>query len=126
MQVKDLKKGQRIMWRRHKLDQSVYATVSKITEDRTIAYILTDDGKLQHLCEGDDFAILPEKVPQHYTGSDGIDVIEFMYQQSDFNDFVAMTRFNIVKYATRLGRKDDMAKELDKIIDYAERLKEKL
>lgn len=35
-------------------------------------------------------------------------------------------KFNIIKYATRLGRKDVLDKELDKIIDYAQRLKEGL
>lgn len=33
-------------------------------------------------------------------------------------------RFNVMKYATRAGRKDDIILELDKIIQYAERWKQ--
>ena len=41
-------------------------------------------------------------------------------------EWIAAMKFNIIEYTTRLGRKDDIDKELDKIIDYAQRLKEEL
>lgn len=63
-------------------------------------------------------------VPPHYQAD--IDVIEFCRQQFTDEEFKGAMKFNLIKYATRLGRKDDMVKELDKIIDYAQRYKEVL
>lgn len=41
-------------------------------------------------------------------------------------EFRGAMKFNLIKYPTRLGSKDALDKELDKIIDYAQRLKEGL
>ncbi|WMM09734.1 DUF3310 domain-containing protein [Staphylococcus simulans] len=65
-----------------------------------------------------------KNIPAHYSGQ--IDVIEFTRQQFTKDEWIASMKFNIIKYATRLGRKDALDKELDKIIDYAQRLKEGL
>lgn len=65
-----------------------------------------------------------KNIPEHYSGQ--TDVIEFTRQQFTKNEWIASMKFNIIKYATRLGRKDALDKELDKIIDYAQRLKEGL
>ena len=65
-----------------------------------------------------------KKIPEHYFGQ--TDVIEFTRQQFTKDEWIASMKFNIIKYATRLGRKDALDKELDKIIDYAQRLKEGL
>lgn len=65
-----------------------------------------------------------KNIPEHYSGQ--TDVIEFTRQQFTKNEWIASMKFNIIKYATRLGRKDALEKELDKIIDYAQRLKEGL
>lgn len=70
---------------------------------------------------------LPEiqyTAPSHYQAQ--TDVIEFCRQQFTDEEFKGAMKFNIIKYATRLGRKDDVVKELDKIIDYATRYKEVL
>ncbi len=63
-------------------------------------------------------------VPSHYKAD--IDVIEFCRQHFTDEEFKGAMKFNLIKYPTRLGRKDDMVKELDKIIDYAQRYKEVL
>ncbi|MDT4011625.1 DUF3310 domain-containing protein [Staphylococcus simulans] len=65
-----------------------------------------------------------KNIPAHYSGQ--TDVIEFTRQQFTEDEWIASMKFNIIKYATRLGRKDALDKELDKIIDYAQRLKEGL
>lgn len=65
-----------------------------------------------------------KNIPEHYSGQ--TDVIEFTRQQFTKDEWIASMKFNIIKYATRLGRKDALDKELDKIIDYAQRLKEGL
>lgn len=57
----------------------------------------------------------------HYAGKDGVDVIAFIEQQWSPEAVRGFMAGNIIKYATRLGRKDDEDKELAKIIDYAER-----
>lgn len=63
-------------------------------------------------------------VPTHYKAD--IDVIEFCRQHFTDEEFKGAMKFNLIKYPTRLGRKDDIVKELDKIIDYAQRYKEVL
>lgn len=63
-------------------------------------------------------------VPNHYKAD--IDVIEFCRQHFTDEEFKGAMKFNLIKYPTRLGRKDDVVKELDKIIDYAQRYKEVL
>jgi len=64
------------------------------------------------------------EVPTHYKAD--IDVIEFCRQHFTDEEFKGAMKFNLIKYPTRLGCKDDMVKELDKIIDYAQRYKEVL
>ncbi|NGX76426.1 DUF3310 domain-containing protein [Staphylococcus sciuri] len=68
--------------------------------------------------------IMNNDVPTHYKAD--IDVIEFCRQHFTDEEFKGAMKFNLIKYPTRLGRKDDMVKELDKIIDYAQRYKEVL
>ena len=65
---------------------------------------------------------------QHYQShrDNGIDLIDFWHMQMSEEEFQGAMKSQISKYAVRLGRKDDKVKELDKIIDYAERYKEKL
>ncbi|KXA43167.1 DUF3310 domain-containing protein [Staphylococcus simulans] len=65
-----------------------------------------------------------KNIPEHYQGTGDIDVIEFCRQHFTPEEFRGAMKFNLIKYPTRLGRKDALDKELDKIIDYAQRLKE--
>ncbi|ERS93549.1 DUF3310 domain-containing protein [Staphylococcus simulans] len=67
-----------------------------------------------------------KNIPEHYQGTGDIDVIEFCRQRFTPEEFRGAMKFNLIKYPTRLGRKDALDKELDKIIDYAQRLKEGL
>lgn len=67
-----------------------------------------------------------KNIPEHYQGTGDIDVIEFCRQHFTPEEFRGAIKFNLIKYPTRLGRKDALDKELDKIIDYAQRLKEGL
>lgn len=65
-----------------------------------------------------------EKVKQkHYQSNtdDGIDLIDFWHMQMTDEEFQGAMKSNLMKYSTRLGRKDNKVKELNKIIDYAER-----
>ncbi|WP_260845963.1 DUF3310 domain-containing protein [Staphylococcus pettenkoferi] len=65
-------------------------------------------------------------VPCHYKGADGIDVIEFCRQQFTYEELVGALKFNIIKYATRLGRKENDLEDLNKIGVYQRRLSEVL
>lgn len=60
---------------------------------------------------------------KHYQSNteDGIDLIDFWHMQMTDEEFQGAMKSNLMKYSTRLGRKDDKVKELNKIIDYAER-----
>lgn len=67
-----------------------------------------------------------EDIKQHHYQSntdDGIDLIDFWHMQMADEEFQGAMKSQISKYAIRLGRKDDKVKELNKIIDYAERYK---
>lgn len=60
-------------------------------------------------------------IPDHYSGS--VDVISFIEKNSEYSEFNACLIFNIIKYTTRLGRKDEEVKEISKIKNYYLRLK---
>lgn len=64
-------------------------------------------------------------IPEHYNGNK--DVIQYL-QEDVFSkeQFLGSMVFNIVKYTTRLGRKDDNYKELLKVFTYYTRLREGL
>ena len=65
-------------------------------------------------------------VPCHYQGTDGIDVIEFCRQQFTHEELVGALKFNIIKYATRIGRKNQDIEDAEKIGVYQRRLSEVL
>lgn len=62
--------------------------------------------------------------PSHYSGKS--DVIDFCEKQFTDEEIEGFYKFNIIKYATRLGRKDDVDKELHKIMTYAYRYRKYL
>ncbi|MDW4523720.1 DUF3310 domain-containing protein [Staphylococcus saprophyticus] len=64
--------------------------------------------------------VIKEKHYQSHT-ENGIDLIDFWHMQMSDEEFQGAMKSQISKYAVRLGRKDDKVKELNKIIDYAER-----
>jgi hypothetical protein len=52
----------------------------------------------------------------HYDNGKGYDVIDFAV---DYN--LNFFRFNVLKYITRAGKKDDEVKDLEKAMDYLRR-----
>lgn len=60
--------------------------------------------------------------PNHYNAK--VDVIDFFKMHFGEEDMKKVHLFNIIKYATRFGKKDEELKEVNKIIHYAEMLKE--
>lgn len=64
--------------------------------------------------------------PDHYKGSENIDVIDFLYQQLPFEQFKGFMKGNMIKYPVRAGRKDDELADIKKARDYADRLIEKM
>ena len=61
-----------------------------------------------------------EKQPR-YTDEDGLDWIDGFAANNSVEDFRAAMRFTIGKYDRRLGKKDELSKELYKISDYYQR-----
>ncbi|TDM39868.1 DUF3310 domain-containing protein [Macrococcoides goetzii] len=61
--------------------------------------------------------------PSHYAPSGtGTDVIGFLENQFSYEAYKGFMVGNIIKYATRTGRKDEEIQELRKISDYANRM----
>jgi len=60
--------------------------------------------------------------PPHYT-SGGIETIDFMRAKLSPKEFIGYLRGNIIKYASRLGLKDDPVQDAGKIEWYAKELK---
>ena len=75
-----------------------------------------------HIRTLEDYYVVESKVetPNHYQGNK--DVISFLEDFFSPNGYVESLVFNIVKYTTRLGRKDDEAKEVEKIRVYFTRM----
>ena len=61
--------------------------------------------------------------PSHYK-KDGQDLLSHLEHIMSEDEMRGSYRFNIMKYATRAGRKDDITLEIDKIIQYAKRWKQ--
>ena len=61
---------------------------------------------------------VPEHYDEHYQGD--VQPIELMQSAMSTEAFMGFLRGNIIKYACRLGKKDDVAKETTKILRYAE------
>ncbi|MDW4214809.1 DUF3310 domain-containing protein [Staphylococcus saprophyticus] len=105
--------------------QPIKAQVTELHHDVMRATVY--DGTETHHID-DKYAIrIIEKAEKakekHYQSNteDGIDLIDFWHMQMTDEEFQGAMKSQISKYAIRLGRKDDKAKELNKIIDYAER-----
>ncbi|RIN99043.1 DUF3310 domain-containing protein [Mammaliicoccus sciuri] len=103
-------------------DYYTLATDEEDTEEPVIEYINKSIEEAKEYTERNTRNTV--NIPTHYQAD--IDVIEFCRQHFTDEEFKGAMKFNLIKYPTRLGRKDDMVKELDKIIDYAQRYKEVL
>lgn len=60
----------------------------------------------------------PEWYSKHYEGA--VQPIELMQAQFSHDEFTGGVLFNIIKYASRFGKKDDRIKDARKILRYAE------
>ena len=63
-----------------------------------------------------------EKPNEHYEAS--IQPIEFMQANLTHDEFIGFLKGNIIKYVARCGKKDNVDKEVAKIIEYAKWLSE--
>ena len=65
--------------------------------------------------------------PEYYTGGGDIDVIDLAFSV-DPEGAAGFCRWNIVKYATRAGKKgaETLDADLDKVVSYAERMRVEL
>ena len=61
-------------------------------------------------------------IPTHYQ-QDGKDLLSHLEHIMSEDEMRGAYRFNVMKYATRAGRKDDITLEIGKIIQYAKRWK---
>lgn len=61
--------------------------------------------------------VSPETFDEHYKGD--VEPIELMQAQMSPEAFMGFLRGNIIKYTSRLGKKDDVVKESFKILKYA-------
>ncbi|ULG73002.1 DUF3310 domain-containing protein [Macrococcus brunensis] len=70
--------------------------------------------------------VTPLNPPAHYASDGGIDPIAFLEMHGTSEEVRGAFKINVLKYSARLGRKDAEVKEVDKIIDYAQRYKKYL
>lgn len=74
----------------------------------------------------DDSVILPPSLEGHTSGwydehyQGDIQPIEYMQAQFSKQEFIGGLLFNIIKYSSRLGKKDDPLKEARKILRYSQ------
>lgn len=81
-------------------------------------YVLTlPEEQLAHV-KREEADRVPEHYDAHYLGD--VQPIELMQSVMSPEAFMGFLRGNIIKYASRLGKKDDVAKETTKILRYAE------
>ena len=85
-------------------------------EDGGHEYWLSED-ELEHVDDTMEHSGDAEKYDKHYQGD--IQPIELMQSAMSAEAFMGFLRGNIIKYACRLGKKDDVAKETTKILRYA-------
>ena len=71
-------------------------------------------------------SITPLNPPAHYASENGVDPIAFLEMHGTSEEVRGAFKINVLKYSARLGRKDAELKEVDKIIDYAQRYKQYL
>lgn len=97
-------------------------SVSKEWSNNTndLGYALSSLGESIGLLEDYYKVSVDVNLPEHYKGSK--DVISFLEEHFSYDGFVDSMIFNIVKYTTRLGRKDAVDKEVQKIKTYYVRL----
>ncbi|AXF38270.1 hypothetical protein Quidividi_037 [Staphylococcus phage Quidividi] len=110
---------------KQKLKESIINTSIEITkvnldDFRELEKLFDDLKEYIHILEINYGKETNIEIPSHYSGTK--DVISFLEEQFTAEAFVSSMVFNIVKYTTRLGRKDEEEKEISKIKNYYLRL----
>lgn len=107
---------------------AIKAEVTELHDEDVMKATVYDGTETHHIDDNYKIRVIEkaEDIKQHHYQSntdDGIDLIDFWHMQMADEEFQGAMKSQISKYAIRLGRKDDKVKELNKIIDYAERYK---
>ncbi len=88
-------------------------------------YTTTEDAINEYIANAPaDVNKVKNKASTHYElwkGTEAIDVIKQMLTEEEYKGFL---KGNILKYQLRTGKKDDVSKEIEKIKDYSNELKE--
>ncbi|WP_294582983.1 DUF3310 domain-containing protein [uncultured Staphylococcus sp.] len=147
VKISELKPGDKIIY--YIVDSS--STISEVLKGKVrnvwkefsnadihTATIKLEDDSVIHIDDTDYFDLIVSNdlqqrkrsemnnVPSHYQGKDGVDVIEFCRQQFTHEELVGALKMNIIKYATRIGRKNQDVEDVEKIGVYQRRLSEVL
>lgn len=111
------------------------AKVVEVDKDGLFASIVFADGKWGELDKDTEWYPIPSntkivthedvKRPAHY-GDSNKDLIDYWCERYSPEELRGAFKSQMSKYVDRLGYKDDVVKELDKIIDYATRYKNHL
>lgn len=110
--------------------QPIKAQVTELHHDVMRATVY-DGTETYHIDDALHIRIIEKAIKakqDHYQSNtdDGIDLIDFWYMQMTPEEFQGAMKSNLMRYSTRLGRKDERIQELKKIEDYARRYREKL
>lgn len=106
--------------------EAIKAEVTELHDEDVMKATVYDGTETYHIDDKYSIRVIgkaEDVKQQHYQSNtdDGIDLIDFWHMQMTDEEFQGAMKSQISKYAIRLGRKDDKVKELNKIIDYAER-----
>ena len=147
MRISELKRNDVIRLYSHDKSHSIFAIVDEpggTNKEKGIyfwAEVETEDGRKIEIDDSWFFEKVNEpftrkvnlkqeeqdnNIPEHYKGSENIDVIDFLYQQLPFEQFKGFMKGNMIKYPVRAGRKYDELADIKKARDYADRLIEKM
>ncbi|GAB0225789.1 DUF3310 domain-containing protein [Staphylococcus pseudintermedius] len=145
MEIKDLKIGDEVSvvvssqrLRDTDDDKWVYepifetAKVVEMDKNFQFATIIFKDGTFGEVNADTEWYKIPSNTkiathdrPAHY-GDSNKDLIDYWCERYSAEELRGAFKSQISKYVDRLGYKDDVVKELDKIIDYATRYKKHL
>ncbi|MEJ7540376.1 DUF3310 domain-containing protein [Staphylococcus intermedius] len=108
------------------------AKVVEVDKDGLFASIVFVDGTWGELDKDTEWYKIPSNTkiatherPDHY-GTSNSDLIDYWCERYSSEELRGAFKSQMSKYVDRLGYKDDEVKELNKIIDYAERYKNHL
>ncbi|EMC0262226.1 DUF3310 domain-containing protein, partial [Staphylococcus pseudintermedius] len=105
------------------------AKVVEVDKDFQYATVVFKDGTFGEINADVEWYLIPSNTkiatherPAHY-GNSNKDLIDYWCERYSAEELRGAFKSQISKYVDHLGYKDDVVKELDKIIDYATRYK---